>query len=60
MRAQVKGYRNTAAVPHDLLPSLREECARVLDDRLTMAVTCFSGYGLDQRGVASGSDEEEE
>ncbi|KAG1679492.1 hypothetical protein FOA52_011091 [Chlamydomonas sp. UWO 241] len=40
---------NADAVPPDQLDELKRECERILDDRLTLAVTCASGYGLDQR-----------
>ena len=52
---QIKGYRNAASVPPDQLPALREECAKILEDRLSYAISCYSGYGLDQRG-GSGDD----
>lgn len=50
---QVKGYRSTAKVPKDKLPSLKEDCVRILNERLTIAVTCCSGYGLDRRNAES-------
>ncbi len=46
---QTKGYRNSSQVPKDQIAVLQEECARIMDDRLTLAITCCAGYGLDRR-----------
>lgn len=54
--AQVKGFRSASKAPAELLPQLKEECKRIVDERLTMAITNCTGYGLDQR-ERDGSDE---
>lgn len=47
---QTEGFQGSAAnAPASRLPGLRAECERILDDRLTLAITCASGYGLDMR-----------
>ncbi|GAX79078.1 hypothetical protein CEUSTIGMA_g6518.t1 [Chlamydomonas eustigma] len=48
---QVKGIKNASQIPKALTKELKDECIRILDDRLTLAVTCYSGYGLDQRST---------
>jgi hypothetical protein len=58
----VKGHagRGPGVTPFSTLApasqdSLKAECKRILEDRLLMAVTGFSGYGLDERdGGGSG------
>ena len=54
----VKGYRAASAVPPELYPGLRDECKKVLDDRLTLAITNCTGYGLDQRGGGDSLDDD--
>lgn len=55
---QVRGFRSGFVVPPNLLPGLREECKRILDDRLTIAITNCMGYGLDERGEVDDNDDE--
>lgn len=50
--------RGNASVTAEQLAELREETRRILDERLSLAVMNFEGYGLDER--ASGEDEEDE
>lgn len=51
---QSKGYAKAGALSAPTLTpdqdaELRSECARILEDRLRLAVTSYAGYGLDER-----------
>lgn len=54
LTVQSKGYAKAGALSAPTLTpdqdaELRSECARILEDRLRLAVTSYAGYGLDER-----------
>lgn len=55
---QIKGFKNPKDVPPNLVEPLKAECAKILDERLTLAVTASFGYGLDERDVDQDDDED--
>lgn len=56
--AQVKGIKGSASsLPLAQKDALMRECEKILDERLTLAVTCYAGYGLDERDEDDDDDD---
>ena len=55
----MRGIKDPSSLSTASAAELLAECGRILEDRLSMAVSSFSGYGLDQREGAEGEEEEE-